>query len=586
MPAALSKIDPEKKQCGVLIPVFALRRNADLGIGDTAGVKEAIDFCARNALSGLQVLPINETSGDNSPYGAISSVALDPVLLALEPESVPGLLPAEFERIVSESGIRDQANSSVDYKLVKKLKLDLLRSAFAEFKKGKESKYKAEHAELRAFLAKHQTWLEDYTLFRTLIDVHGGNPCWTQWSVQQQSPEAARDWLNASTIKAKLEDDRNFHSYVQWLAFRQWQELRKYADEKGVWLMGDIPFGVSRYSADVWSCRQLFELDWSGGAPPENLFQGDPFTAKWGQNWGIPVYNWKNHKKENYRWWRQRVGRLTEIFHYFRIDHVLGFFRIYSFPWIPERNHEFLELSEEEAKKLTKGRLPQFLPRDDYPEKLGKLNAEEGKHLLEMILEAAGDNGVVAEDLGTVPPYVRPLLRELGIPGFFIPIFERDEESETLEFKSTDEMHPLSLGTYGTHDHMPIAMYYEDLVRRWHGENGHEAWLDVQRLMRFLGLDDENPPLEFTDDLHEAFEKVLLDSPCWLALFMIPDILGTKEQFNVPGQGGAGNWSQRLAMSLNDYERDVYFGAKIKRLSGLIKSSGRLISLSPTSTIK
>lgn len=577
-------IDPKKKIAGVLIPVFSMRRNGDLGIGDTKAVREAIEFCSRNNLSVLQVLPINETGGDNSPYGAISSIALDPVLLTVEPGSVPELDKRDYEWIVDQSGIREQDTGHVNYALVKKLKLDLLRSSWARFSAKLNNKSSKEVEEFQQFQNEHAAWLPSYSLFRTFIDLHGGNACWTHWPAEHQEPGSAQAWLEKSEIKEKLVDDMAFYAFVQWLAFKQWTELRQYADEHSVALMGDIPFGVSRYSCDVWAERPLFDLDWSGGAPPEPLFQGDPFVTKWGQNWGIPLYAWKVHQKENYRWWRQRVGRLTDIFNYFRIDHVLGFFRIYAFPWIPERNHEFVELTKEEAKKLAKGNLPQFIPRDDYPEKLGKLNAADGEAILKIILEASGKNGVVAEDLGVVPDYVRPLLRKLGIPGFAIPIFERNEED--MSFVKKEKLQPLSLATYGTHDHMPLKLYYEDLVRRWHGPDGHEAWLDVQRLMRFLGLDAENPPTEFSDELHAAFEETLLETPCWLAVFMISDLLGSDEQFNAPGTAGLGNWTRRLSMTLAAYEEDPEFGAKIKRLSGLIREKARLASAGTASTIK
>lgn len=578
-------IDPELKLCGVLIPVFALRRQGSLGIGDTEAMRNAVDFCARNNLTVLQVLPINETGGDNSPYNAISSIALDPVLMTVEPHLIPGLTEQDYDEIAQKSEYKGDDRDSVHYDVVKAIKIELLKAAWKNF--GPKLVQKNELAQTKAFLLfekEHQDWLESYTLFRTLIDVHRGNACWTQWQAEQQTRRGAEEWAKSSTIAAKIADTRRFYAFVQWLAFKQWTELRKYADERGVKLMGDIPFGVSRYSADVWSERDLFEIKWSGGAPPEPLFQSDPFTAKWGQNWGIPLYKWEAHKKENYQWWRRRIQRLTDIFHYFRIDHVLGFFRMYAFPWIPERNGEFVELDEEEAKEITGGDLPEFKPRKDYPEKLGKINCEEGKVRLKVILDAAGDNGVVAEDLGMVPWYVRPLLHEIGIPGFAIPIFERDEDDK--EFKDKSELHPLSLATYGTHDHMPLAKYYDDLVERWHGPDGHEAWLDVQRLMRFLGRDDENPPTSFTDELHADFEKALLETPCWLSLFMMPDVLGTYEQFNVPGTAGEGNWSRRLAKTLEDYENDPVFGPKIKRLSKLIAETDRLASRSPARTGK
>ena len=129
-----------------------------------------------------------------------------------------------------------------------------------------------------------------------------------------------------------------FYRYVQWIAHLQWTAIKSYADERGVGLMGDIPFGVSYYSADVYSRRDEFALDWSGGAPPEPYFKDDEFTQKWGQNWGIPLYRWDVMRTRELAWWRQRVRGVRKIFHVFRIDHVLGFYRIYAFPWRPERN--------------------------------------------------------------------------------------------------------------------------------------------------------------------------------------------------------------------------------------------------------
>jgi 4-alpha-glucanotransferase len=339
--------------------------------------------------------------------------------------------------------------------------------------------------------------------------------------------------------------------------------------------MGDLPFGVSRYSADVWSEQGLFDLEWSVGAPPEKYFQGDRFVREWGQNWGMPLYNWQAHRQENFAWWRQRVKHLRELFHYFRIDHVLGFFRVYAFPWIPERNHEFADLTQEEAKVKTGGKLPRFIPRSDYePPENGELNAKEGKEIMLVLMQAAASTGIVAEDLGVVPEYVRPLLTDLGIPGFTIPIFERDEESR--EFKPKETLPPLNLATYGTHDHQPLRTFYEGLVKWWHGEDGHEGWLEIQRLMKFLGADQSNPPQEFSQELHRLLLKVLLETPCWLAVLMITDLLGTDQRFNEPGLSGDYNWSQRLDRELWQYAIDPKFAGKISYFRDLIKQTNRL----------
>ncbi len=565
----MMKIDTKNKLAGVLVPVFALRGQGDLGIGDTTAAKDAIDFCSRNKIGILQVLPINETGGDNSPYNAISSVALDPALIALAPNSIPGLSQSDFDSLAPESLIEELRSGSVDYPRVKKLKTDLLRAAFANFDKEQIEKDSQTAKSLARFELENAGWLKPYSLFRALIDEHGGNTAWPTWPGELASFEKAQE---SKASNERLLNQR-FWSFVQWIAWTQWLEVKEYAEKKSVQLMGDLPFGVSRYSADVWAQQKLFDLDWSCGAPPETYFQGDVFTQMWGQNWGMPLYSWKEHKKENYAWWRQRVHHITKLFHYFRIDHVLGFFRVYAFPWIPERNYEFENLTKKEAASLTGGLLPQFLPRSDDEKEDAEENCAEGEAILKVLMEAAGQSAIVAEDLGVVPDYVRPLLKKLGIAGFAIPIFERIEEDRS--FKPKETLPVLSLTTYGTHDHQPIASFYEGLVTWWHGPDGEQGWLEVQRLMKFLGLDEEQPPIEFTHELHMVFLKVLLETPCWLAVLMITDLLGTSQRFNEPGLSGDYNWSQRLAASLSELENDARYTASIKKFAELIEKTER-----------
>lgn len=561
-----------KNIAGILVPAFALTRENDLGIGDTKAVKEAIDFCAANRIAVLQLLPINETGGDNSPYNAISAQALDPALLTVASDTVPGLTEEKFQQLTQAAKSANQRSSAIDYPQVKKLKLSLLHAAFTNFTDDSASASAEQKDDFEGFKRDNKDWLEHYALFRTLVDEHGGNACWTAWDTNVKDPASAADWLLKSGQADRLNYSCQFWSFVQWLAAKQWSAVKTYAEAANVLLMGDIPFGVSRYSADVWANQPLFDLDWCGGAPPESFFQGDQFTKNWGQNWGIPLYDWQAHRRLGFAWWRRRIQLTVRYFHYFRIDHVLGFFRIYAFPWLPEHNQEFTHLSKEEVKAKTGGRLPQFLPRDDYPAKMGELNRAQGQELLTMIIDAAGSSGVVAEDLGTVPDYVRPLLKDLGIPGFSIPIFERLPDRN---FKPKESLPPLNLCTYGTHDHEPLASYYDHLVSWWHGPNGHEGWLEVQRLMRFLGLNPTEPPTEYTETLQYTFLKTLLESPCWLAVFMITDLLGTKQRFNEPGLSGDYNWSQRLDRPLGQYDKDERYAQRISYFSNLIGETNR-----------
>ena len=209
-------IDPKNKLCGVLIPVFALRRPGSLGIGDTEAMREAVEFCARNNLSVLQVLPINETGGDNSPYNAISSIALDPVLMTVEPRLIPGLTEAIYTEISSKTEYKGEDRDSVHYDTVKAVKNELLKAAWENFSSKLGKKENAAEAEsFLTFEKEHKDWLEPYSLFRTLIDVHGGNAVWTQWQKDQQTLSSAETWAKGSTIASKIADTRRFYSYVQ-----------------------------------------------------------------------------------------------------------------------------------------------------------------------------------------------------------------------------------------------------------------------------------------------------------------------------------------------------------------------------------
>jgi 4-alpha-glucanotransferase len=549
---------------GMMVPVFSLRHSKDFGVGDTEAVKQAITFCAEQKLGLLQLLPINETGADNSPYNAISSVALDPVYLSLTPEQLPGLLPEMLTETFPESVLSKLKAGPVQYEKVKQLKLEILSHAYVEFEAvdletGTDLAY-----EFQAFVEENMGWLPGYTLFRTLLNEYNRNALWHEWIPEHQNLAAAEIWLATATDKEELVRYRQFTAYIQWICWKQWAEVRAFADEHKVRLIGDIPFGVSRYSADVWSERDLFDLTWSGGAPPEPFFAGDEFLRKWGQNWGLPLYNWDAHKAQDFSWWKQRVKKTGEIFNAFRIDHVLGFFRLYSFPWMPQENNDFAGLTPEQAKEKCGGREPQFLPRPDKPEENAEKNCADGEALLKMIQEAAGTTEIVAEDLGVVPKYVPPLLQKMGIPGFAIPQFLVDPE--TRDFTPKEDMTELAITTWGTHDHAPLLIWYQDLTRRWKGHDGHEAWLELQRLMTFLGEDKNDPPTFMTDKLHEAFIRTLLDSKSRWAVFVISDILGVDWRFNQPGTSTDDNWSQRLDRPLAEYTQDLVYGPKLKFL--------------------
>ena len=569
------KLSSSQSLAGILEPVFAIRTEDDLGIGDTEGVRQMIDWCARHGLNILQTLPINETSDDNSPYNAISSLAIEPATIAITPGSVPDLSPRKFHEQAPANLLAELREGPVNYAGVKALKRRLLEAAFRRFYR-KQFNLETERAlQFRSFLMENADWLSDYALFRVLMEENGGLAAWDRWAPEHRGPRRARTWLLSLPGKRREELMRKqlFFMYVQWLAFGQWQSLKVYGTAKKVYLMGDIPFGVGRCSADVWANRGIFDLDWSGGAPPEKVFKVDPFTEKWGQNWGIPNYRWDELRRRDFDWWRTRVGNIQKVFHLYRIDHALGFFRIYSFPWTPDRNAEFLPLTEAEAAAKTGGRLPGFKCfADDTPEHKAA-NQAQGEEILREVQEASGETTVVAEDLGVVPDYVAPTLEKLGLPGFRIPTLFRDADGR---YSDPQQYPRLSLAQPATHDHPPLAAAWAEC---WQNiEAGKEIETnrrELRLMMEFAGLENSEPPREFTDQLHEGFTRTVMRSPSWLVVFQITDVFGMTARFNTPGSVAAANWSYRLPHTVKELDEDPVLLEQTRRFSRLARESGR-----------
>ena len=569
------KLSPDRSLAGVLVPTFALRTESDLGIGDTAGVRQMIDWCHALRLNLLQTLPINETSDDNSPYNAISSLAIEPTTIATTPEHLPDLPATKFKALVPSELLTELRRGRVDYPRVRHLKRQLLEAAYANFLRRDFAHGTARAAAFRGFLAENAGWIADYALFRVLMEQNGGSPAFIWWPAEHQDPQRARTWLLGLPEKQREEFSHKqlFFAYVQWIAFAQWTAVKAHGTERQVFLMGDIPFGVGRFSADVWANRDLFDLEWSGGAPPEKVFKVDPFTEKWGQNWGIPNYDWEELRRRDFGWWRTRVDNIQKVFHLYRIDHVLGFFRIYSFPWTPDRNPEFLPLTEAQAATKTNGRLPGFKQfPDDTPEHKAA-NQAQGEEILRVVQAASGDTTVVAEDLGVVPDYVPPTLLKLGIPGFRIPMLFREPNGA---YSDPAQYPRLSLAQPATHDHPPLAAGWTEAWQQI--EAGHDAEgarRELRHLLDFAGLKQLNPPREFTDEIREAITRAVLHANSWLAVFQITDVLGMRERFNTPGSVAATNWSHRLPLTVNELALEPRLRARAEVFARLAREAGR-----------
>ena len=564
----------DQRLAGILQPVFAIRTRDDLGIGDTDGVSQLINWCSRHDIHVLQMLPINETCGDHCPYKALSALALDPLTLAISPRHVPDLTSEEFNKLAPPDFLGKLRCGPVNYPLVKTLKHALLESAFDRFV-AQHLRLNTERASrFYRFTRDNSAWVSDYALFRALMAENNESPTWEHWPAEHEAPERARRWVLALPKRRRAEFMRRqlFFTYAQWLAFGQWQALKRRAAAKNVFLMGDLPVGVGRSSADVWSRRANFDLDWSGGAPPEKLFRIDSFTEKWGQNWGVPLYRWDEMRLRNFDWWRARLCLARKVFGLCRVDHVMGLFRIYAFPWTPEHNAEFLALDASKAAIRTGGRLPGFRPFPDDTRDHIAANQRQGEELLRVTLEAAGNMTVVAEDLGVVPDYVRATLQRLGVPGFRVPVLFRNLNGR---YADPARYPRLSITQPSTHDHPSLAAAWS---ARWQeigrNENVKQNRRELWCAMDFAGLKGK-PAREYCDSLHQASLRAGLGSNSVLAVVMLADVFAQAIRFNVPGTTSAKNWSARMTETVEDLETDQNIVAKTQSFSDLIRETGR-----------
>jgi 4-alpha-glucanotransferase len=570
------------RTAGILLPAFTPRRPGDLGIGDTLALHEWIDWAAEHHIAFLQILPINEHGADDSPYSAISTAALDPIFLAFDPGQIPDLTDRDLARARATLGDLVHA-TEVDYPAVRRTKRNLLETAWTRFQDAG-----TKHPllpEFDAFRKAEAHWLDDYCLFRHLCDLHGEEIPWDQWPPRLRTPQGARRFVadcrkqDAAAIDYRL----GYFAFVQWLCHRQWRALREHADARGVKLMGDIPIGIARHSADVFFHREQFHLDWCGGSPGEGPGHPDPFTARWGQNWGIPLYRWDSMEADGYQWWKHRIARTTGIFHWFRIDHILGFYRIYAFPWQPSDNERFAHLDAGAVANLTDGLLPRWWQRPDDTFENQEANLADGQARLRGILNGIPAEHVIAEDLGWVPPYVRPHLQNLGICGYRIPHWDCDSGGHPLPPSAFPEA---SFACFSTHDHDPLCAIWRGCLAatRSHPPGSPDAWMadGARNTLRILSEfahipmpHDGHTWHDYTEGIHLRLMKALLDSKARHVLIAVTECFSINGRINSPGTHGRQNWSFRLPWTLDEIRRTPALADAGHKLANLIHLARR-----------
>jgi 4-alpha-glucanotransferase len=493
-----------KSHHGIAIPLFSLHSLHSYGIGEWTDLKLLIDFCASVGFDVIQLLPLNDTGQGSSPYSALSAFALNSLFLSLF--HLPFL--DEYPDLKQELKALPQFShaSCLHYAKVYEAKNHFLRHYYRLV--GPQL---IESADYQQFIQTHR-WLKGYAAFKILKTRHQ----WSEWQSWPKSESQPTEELLNEIVKHDAEEF-HWHCLLQFLCDQQLREVKAYALEKNIYLMGDIPILIDRESSDVWLHKDLFYLEYSAGAPP------DMFTQE-GQNWGFPIYHWSNLSKKNYEWWIDRLKWANRYYDIYRIDHIVGFFRIWSIP---------------SGCKSTEGH---FIPTQ--PE----LWIDQGQKLLLTLINAS-DMLPIGEDLGVVPAEARACLNALGICGTRVMRWER-RWAENGEFISPNNYAIDSLTTVATHD--------TETLQQWWKNQPHEAQLfsDFKGWAYHPILSREHHR-EILWDSHHS-NSLFHINPLQEYLTLIPGLSWPNpddDRINVPGTLSDQNWSYRLPLPLEELNK-------------------------------
>ncbi len=479
----------------------------DYGIGDLGGGAYAfVDFVVKAGLGLWQVLPLGNTGFGDSPYQSFSSFAGQPLIISPDKLVGDGLLSyEEMPEKPDWDPCRVEYGSAIEYKT------KLLHMAYDNFCGGAFPKLKKQYREF----CRNSSWLDNYALFMALKDENGGKS-WLEWD------DALRfaDDADKARWSRKLKKEIGYYKFIQYLFFKQWFEIKKYANDRGVRIIGDIPIFVSCDSADVWANKELFDLDSRGfprrvaGVPP------DYFSAT-GQLWGNPLYRWQAHRKQGYSWWIDRVRMQLSMADYLRIDHFRGFETYWAVPYGKETAVD------------------------------GAWKKGPGKQLFRAIeKELGGELPIIAEDLGIITPEVEKLRDELKFPGMKVLQFAFDDLEENTHMPHT---FPGNCVCYtGTHDNDTTVGWYQ---------HAYEASRDKAR--RYMNADGSA--------IHWDFIRTCFNSIAEIAMVPLQDVLGygSEARMNTPGVA-EGNWAWR-------YTDDVLTDSLAARLYEAAAVGGRIL---------
>jgi 4-alpha-glucanotransferase len=453
------------------------------GIGDLSHhAYQFIDWLAAAQQRLWQVLPLGPTGFGNSPYASPSAFAGNPLLISLETLRDQGLL--QDTRIAPAWAFPEY---DVNFDAVMPFKTGALWDAYDAAHHDRSG---FDNGLFMAFVEEEASWLQDYALFMALKE-HFGGEHWLDWpdEVRKRSPGAL---ARLSSELARLVD---FHRFVQFVFRQQWFDLKRYANERGIRIVGDVPIYVASDSADVWANQQEFRLDEEGrptvvsGVPP------DLFTEH-GQLWGNPVYDWRRMESDQFAWWRRRIAETRKLVDIIRIDHFRGF----AAGWV--------------------------VPTGDETARTGHWEAGPGRTIFDAIENDLGELPIIVEDLGLITPDVHALREELGFPGMNVLQFAFDGNSRSQYLPHMYERN--SVVYPGTHDNQTTVGWFQSI--------SDDARRQVQT---YLGTDGS--------DIAWDFARLALASVSDVAIITLQDVmrLGDEARMNTPGIT-VGNWRWRF----------------------------------------
>lgn len=518
-----------RRRAGILLPLFACPSRASWGIGDIGDIEPITKWLAAAGQRVLQFLPLNEMApGQQSPYTAISAMAIDPIFIHVP--SVPDFQALGGEEALSTGDRRElaavRAAPRIEHHRVRRLKRTALSAAFDRFVEAEWRRDSARARSLRLFVSEQAWWVESYCLFRAIHARRDERP-WTEWPVELQRLEP----VAIDGARRELARDVLFYQYLQWLAATQWNDARHTAH--GVELFGDLPFMVDGDSADVWARQRQFRFDASVGAPP------DAFSET-GQDWGVPLYDWDAVAADDFRWLRERARRGADLYDGYRIDHLVGFYRTYGRP--------------------RDGGAGFFTPWDE-PAQIAL-----GERVLDVFRGAGVE--IVAEDLGTVPDAVRASLARLRVPGFRVLRWEREWHTDGWPFRDPSAYPAISVATSGTHDTEPLIVWWETASD---DERRKVAVLPtIQRLtggVNHLDADDAS--------VRDVLLEALFASGSDLVLLPVQDVFGWRDRINVPATITDRNWTFRLPWPSDELDEIAEARERRDRLREWSEKHGR-----------